>query len=109
MFGARRRGGDDAHAPRGLASLVAALQSQRGADAAPQLTCGGRPGFAASRLSHQHGFASLGLAPATAAATAENGDDSADEAASFCGGGGRPHSHAISPAAATYQPASPQT
>lgn len=81
---------DDSSNPRGLASLVAMLQSQRGLDAsAAAAALNGR-----SRLSQQRqGFAGIGLAAAAA------GDP---------GKGGGVHSHAISPSPTSYQPASPQ-
>ena len=119
MFGSPRRGaGGDAAAPRGLASLVAALQqSQRGTDAAALPDAGLRSpgGFSNGRLLHQHGFGGLGLAAASAAMLAEQRGLLFGKGGKLHGGqagagsGGGPHSHAISPAATTYQPASPQT
>lgn len=120
MFGTSRWGGagSDAGEPRGLASLMAALQhSQRSADfgaagLGPPSSLGG------SRLLHQHGFGGIGLAAASAAAAAEQGQSLLGKASSHHGGqpvegggGGKGglFSHAISPAPTTYQPASPDT
>lgn len=122
MFAGRRKGSsDDAVAPRGLASLVAALQSQRGVEpsASSSGSAGGAAGFAgglnaAPRLAQRHGFAGLGLAAASAAAGSSTTGDIAfgkpgPLGGSQHGGSNGLHSHAISPAVTTYQPASPQT
>jgi len=100
LFGNRPPSGagrDEGGNPRGLASVVAMLQSQRGsgAGAAAAALTGGR-----SRLSQQHGpFAGVGLAAAAAGHGGEAGKQH----------GGSVHSHAISPSPTSYQPASPQT
>jgi hypothetical protein len=120
MFGRSRRagaGGDDG-TPRGLGSLVAALQqSQHGTEFAA-VGLGSPSSFGAGRLLHQHGFGGLGLAAASAAAAAERGHSLLGKASSHHGsqpaeggGGGKGGllSHAISPAPTTYQPASPDT
>lgn len=122
MLSGRRKGNsEEAVAPRGLASLVAALQSQRGTESAASSSGsgGGAAGFAggrnpAPRLAQRHGFAGLGLA----AATAVTGSSAAGDfysgkpgplGSSQHGGSHGLHSHAISPAVTTYEPASPQT
>ena len=84
---------------RGLASLVAMLQSQQGLEAAALAAGLSSPSGLKQQLAARQGFGGIGMV-AAAAAAGEDGRSS--------GARRSPSSHAVSPAPTSWQPMSPQ-